>query len=86
MPNYKYNQYFGQNTSTVFDQVLTPGTITPVSGIYRCEACGYEAVSTEGHPLPPTMICLSHGAGWVCNHGLVRWRLVAAAVHISKMT
>jgi hypothetical protein len=83
MPNYKNNQYFNQNTSTAFDAVLTPGTPTPDSGIYRCESCGFEIDSTKGHPLPPTKICPQHSPNWKCNHGPVRWRLVAAAVHIN---
>jgi hypothetical protein len=83
MPNYKYGKFFGENQSDTFDQLLPPGTVTPASGIYRCETCGFEAVSTLGHPLPPTVTCPNHDRQWKCNHGLVRWRLVAAAVHVS---
>jgi hypothetical protein len=81
MPNYKNAQYFSTNTSEVFDQTYHPGMLAPVSGIYRCEACGYEADSTKGKPLPPSQTCPQHAPDWKCNHGRVLWRLVAAAVH-----
>jgi hypothetical protein len=83
MPNYKYNQYFSQSSVATFDQILPPGAITPASGIYRCESCGFEAASILGAPLPPAQICPHHSPNWKCNHGPVRWRLVAAAIHIS---
>jgi hypothetical protein len=83
MPNYKQAEYFATNTSGEFDQVHHPGYITPTSGIYRCEACGYEAVSTKGHPLPPVVSCLQHNATWKCRPGRPVWRLVAAAVHVN---
>jgi hypothetical protein len=84
MPNYKDSQYFQQNTSPAFDQTYHPGTITPSSGVYRCESCGYEAVSTQGHPLPPATNCLHHSTAWKCSPGRVQWRLVAAAIHVWK--
>ena len=84
MPNYKYSQFLRTNTSSTFDGVLTPGTPTPSSGIYRCESCGFEVVSTFGHPLPPTQVCPNHSPRWQCAHGPVRWRLVAAAIHTNS--
>ena len=84
MPNYKNSSYFQQNASPVFDQTYAPGVATPSSGVYRCDSCGFEAVSTQGHPLPPATICPQHSSGWKCQHGVVRWRLVAAAIHVSN--
>jgi hypothetical protein len=84
MPNYKYNQFLHQSTSTAFDQVYTPGVLAPYSGIYRCDACGFEASSTQGHPLPPARDCGSHHPRWRCQPGQVRWRLVASSIHTSN--
>ena len=84
MPNFKNGSFFNTNLAPEFDRVLTPGTPTPVSGIYRCDSYGFEAVSTAGHPLPPAELCGQHSSSWRCNHGLVRWRLVAAAIHVSR--
>jgi hypothetical protein len=84
MPNYKNGKFFSQlPDNAAFDAEYTPGDPTPVSGIYRCVSCGFEAVSTETHPLPPTKICPNHAANWKCQHGPVRWQLVAAAIHSS---
>jgi hypothetical protein len=83
MPNYKDARFLSKNESTDFDKIHKPGETAPHSGIYRCTSCGFEVSSTEGKPLPPTKICTDHGVGWRCNHGEVRWRLVAAAIHKS---
>jgi len=76
MPNYKNSDYFRLNQSETFDQTYSPGELAPTSGVYRCDACGYEAVSTKGHPLPPANDCRNHSAAWRCSFGQVRWRLV----------
>ncbi|TFW08316.1 hypothetical protein E4K72_07945 [Oxalobacteraceae bacterium OM1] len=58
-----------------FDFVHEPGRPAPFSGIYRCEVCRHEIVSTAGQPLPPQ------------NHAQhpsdspVRWRMVVYAEH-----
>lgn len=84
MPNFKDSRWFQQNSSPDFDKLYHPGTPAPHSGIYRCENCGFEADSTAGSPLPPARVCTQHGPQWKCSHGVVQWRLVAAAIHISK--
>lgn len=85
MPNYKNGNVFGHLPNDGnFDTIHKPGQPTPWSGIYRCTSCGYEVVSTKGHPLPPTETCPTHSAKWKCNHGPVRWQLVASAVHVSN--
>jgi len=82
MPNYKNPNVFNQRPDDGnFDLIYKPGQPTPFSGIYRCTSCGFEVVSTYGHALPPTEICPTHSPRWRCNHGLVRWQLVAAAIH-----
>lgn len=57
-----------------FEPLYHPGTVTPYSGIYRCVSCGWEAVSTAGHPLPPQTIHHRHGLP-------ILWQLVAGARH-----
>lgn len=32
----------------IFDKIIGPGDTAPASGIYRCEGCGGEDVSTRG--------------------------------------
>jgi hypothetical protein len=84
MPNFKHSQYFQQNTSAAFDGTYAPGHLAPYSGVYRCDPCGFEAVSTKNHPLPPATNCQHHATAWNCQPGIVRWRLVAAAIHVSN--
>lgn len=83
MPIYHNPNVFAQAVDPAFEQLLTPGTITPYSGIYRCDTCGYEAVSTKGHRLPPQHYCDQHHIEWLhCRPNWeVRWRLVAYAQH-----
>ena len=86
MPNFKKGDpVFFESDAEIFNKYFKPGEKVPVSGIYRCESCGFEAVSTaaENHPLPPAARCDSHHSKWKCNPGNVRWRLVAAAIHIN---
>ncbi len=75
MAVYKYSQFVVQNDgkANVFDTLHEPGQPTPYSGIYRCEGCGENAVSTREHPLPPQNHH-QHSAG----QGAIRWRLIAA--------
>jgi hypothetical protein len=85
MPSFLNAGHFNQRTDdSNFIKTHEPGSITPFSGIYRCVSCGFEVVSTKGHPLPPTKICPNHSASWKCDHGPVRWQLVAAAIHVSS--
>lgn len=83
MPYYKHS-VFTQSDSTAFDHIYAPGTKTPYSGIYRCTVCGFEVVSTEGHPLPPEHSCSQHSPRWTCRHGAVRWQLVTAPIHVNN--
>jgi len=73
MSYYKHSQYFAQDQSAEFDKLQTPGTVTPYSGVYRCEGCGREDVSVKGRPLPPQ----NHHQHTYAQ-GAIRWRLIAA--------
>lgn len=75
MALYKYDNVVKKSESDVFDKLHSPGTDTPFSGIYRCEACAHEIVSTYSHPLPPQNHA-QHPAGKA-----IQWRLVAYAAH-----
>jgi hypothetical protein len=84
MPNYKEKKYFAESTSSGFDTLCNPGDVAPFPGIYRCECCGYECVAKRGHLLPATENCPEHEPEWRCGAGIVRWRLVAAAIRRKK--
>lgn len=78
MAIYKYPQYIKQINHAAFDTITPVGHAAPYSGIYRCEGCGHEIVSTHGNTLPPQ------------NHpqhsplqGAIRWRLIVS--HESKV-
>jgi hypothetical protein len=84
MPYFKSNVTYKQDNSAAFDSVYSPGTRTPHSGVYHCAGCGFEIVSTEGHPLPPEHSCPQHSSRWRCRHGEVRWQLVSAPIHVNN--
>lgn len=74
MALYKHAQFLSQSSHQVFDEIHTPGSATPHSGIYRCEGCGDEIASNAGNPLPPQNNH-QHGSA----QGPTRWRLVVYA-------
>lgn len=85
MPNYKDGAVFNRlSNDGNFDTIHWPGQITPFSGIYKCQSCGFEAVSTKGNPLPPERACANHHSQWRGYQGTVSWRLVAAAIHVGS--
>jgi len=53
MAVYQDPKFFVQQSDQAFDKLHNPGEIATHSGIYRCEVCGHEDVSTRGNPLPP---------------------------------
>lgn len=79
MAVYKYAYYLGQSQETYYDHVHSPGTQSPLSGIYRCEGCGREVVSEHPKLLPPQ----SHHQHTV-DQGNIRWRLIVYADHRPK--
>jgi len=68
---YKYSTYLVKNSNDKFDELHSPSATTGWSGIYRCEGCGREIVSTSGHPLPPQN---HHQHNY--SQGTIRWRLL----------
>lgn len=76
MALYKYQQFISRTDHAAFDELHHPGNSTPYSGIYRCEVCGHEIVSTQGHPLPPQ----NHHQH--PQHQAIKWRLIVT--HVSK--
>jgi hypothetical protein len=76
MATYKYIKFLDESKSPVFDKPLKPSSPTPHSGIYRCQGCRREIVSTEGHPLPP-----QNHHQHTNNEGDIIWKLIVAAHH-----
>lgn len=70
MAIYKYAQLLQQSTHAAYDEIFHPGATTLYSGIYRCEGCGVNEVSTYGHPLPP-----QNHHQHTPQQGTIRWRL-----------
>lgn len=80
MALYKYNQFIQPTQDAVFDALHHPGNVTPYSGIYRCEVCGWEVVSEYNKPLPPQ----NHH-----SHPMrqpIQWRMVVYARHLNPQT
>ena len=76
MAYYKYPEVLTQRQDLQFDQAFHPGAFAPSSGIYRCEGCGREAVSTKDNPLPPQ----DHHQHTL-QQGDIRWRLIVMSTH-----
>lgn len=70
---YKYSQFLGSSNDAAFDKISEPGTIAPLSGIYRCEGCGKSETSVKGYQLPPQ----NHHQHTIAQ-GKIRWRLAAS--------
>jgi hypothetical protein len=73
MAVYKYTHYLTQVNTVPFDTITHPATPTPYSGIYRCEGCGVNVVSTQGHHMPPQ----NHHQHAIAQ-GTIRWKLIVA--------
>jgi hypothetical protein len=71
MAFYKYPQILKVLDHAEFDKFYPPSARTPWSGIYRCEGCGREAISTYTHPLPP-----QNHHQHLPGQGAIRWRLI----------
>jgi hypothetical protein len=52
MALHKYVRYIAQNNNPAFDALHIPRSVTPYSGICRCEVCGNQDVSTAGTRYP----------------------------------
>lgn len=73
MSYYKHKEYLVHNVHQAFDTITHPGERVPHSGIYRCEGCGHEIVSTEGHVMPP-----QNHHQHTPTQGKIRWKLIVA--------
>jgi hypothetical protein len=74
MARYKYGNRLVHSEDTTFDAVYKPGALTPLHGIYRCEGCGKEILSSA-HDLFPPQDHHTHTE----RQGAVRWRLIVVA-------
>jgi len=79
MALYKYQQYLAKSDSEAFDQIHSPGSTVPHSGIYRCQGCGREIASNKGDPFPPQNHHQHH-----ISQGVIRWRLAVYSDPDSK--
>ena len=75
MAQYKYVHFLSNESDPKFGIAHQPGAITPHTGIYKCEGCGSEIVSSVGDPLPPQ----SHHQHSLTQSGMA-WRLIVATV------
>ncbi|HYJ05279.1 MAG TPA: hypothetical protein VEX43_09100 [Chthoniobacterales bacterium] len=75
MAQFKHLQLLTRLPDSKFDQAHASGATTPHSGIYKCQGCGTEIISTAGDPLPPP----SHHQHSL-NQGGVAWQLIVATV------
>jgi len=73
MAVYRYPQFLEQSNHDAFNSIHPAGANTPYSGIYRCEGCGLNDVSTHNHPLPP-----QNHHQHTAQQGAIRWRLIVA--------
>ena len=77
MALYKNANHLTHSSHAAFDVTHKAGANAPYSGIYRCDVCGHDAVSTAGNTLPP-----QGGAHTHTNNAYpIAWRLVVAAEH-----
>lgn len=77
MADYKNANYLSQNNHAAFDATHRAGSAAPYSGIYRCDVCGHEAVSTKGNTLPPQGGEHTH-ANYLTP---IAWRLIVSSAH-----
>jgi hypothetical protein len=75
MALYKNGNYLKKSESGTFDETYAPGTLTPFSGIYRCEVCGHEIVSVYNAQLPP-QVHTKHP-----TDKPIAWRMIVFAQH-----
>lgn len=61
----------------IFDQDIKPGTLAPLSGIYRCMGCGREVAVEQIDRLPDK----HHHRHTRPGQGDIRWRLIVYADH-----
>ncbi len=80
MPYFRDPFSYLQSPSAIFEQPFKPGSAVTQSGIYRCNACGFEIAVATGGLLPSDGTCSTHSSRWNSKDGSVTWRLVAATI------
>ena len=76
MAQYQNPNFLQKIANVAFNSTYHAGALAPFSGIYRCDVCGHEAVSTVGHHLPAQGLEHTHK---VLNP--IAWRLIVASTH-----
>ena len=74
MALYKHLQQLSWSQDSAFDDLRSPGTPAPHSGIYQCAHCGHEVALRRSEILPPE----NHGPHDP-GMGVVKWRLLVFA-------
>ncbi len=75
MADYKYVE-LRQINNAIFEKLhYIIRDTNAVLGIYRCQICGHQCVSTQHHPLPPQDHHTHH------NRQPIQWRLIVASTH-----
>ena len=75
MALYKDSPFLKRSTGGIaFEHPYKPGTITPLSGISRCEVCGVEVVASAGSALPSMEGHKKHGSRQREAH----WQLIVS--------
>lgn len=73
MAVYKTLDFLSHSTHFAFDTTTASGSVSPFTGIYRCQGCGREIAAHTGMTLPGEDNHL-HRIG----QGPVTWQLVVA--------
>jgi len=70
MAYYNDGKLLTRQDGAEYQMHLRPGQLAPVSGVYRCRACGKSVTSIKDRPLPPQHLAHhSHPAA-------IDWQLV----------
>jgi len=67
----KYVKETNQPQNAHWTHYYRPGAIVPVSGIYRCAACGDEITSNKDDPFPP-----QNTKQHPCATASIQWELI----------
>lgn len=74
MAYYKYKRFLEPREDVAFDDIHAVGDVAPLSGLYRCEACGTSTVRYSGEPLPGPEKHPAHD-----QDAPILWRLIVMA-------
>jgi hypothetical protein len=74
MALFKYGNNLYCDEPVAFDELLPPGFVVSLSGIYRCATCGDEIAANKGNPLP------SQNHRQHLSVAPIRWQLMVCSV------